>query len=82
MPLNTPEDVAKAIATAALSEMNGKCLFVAGGEFLEIEEGLQDNVQEWLGIKAGEEWKRGIRLLDSSDASELGPEAHNQSSKH
>ena len=47
--------------------MNGKCLFVAGGNFVEIEEGLEDGVQEWLGTKAGKEWKRGITLLNSLD---------------
>jgi hypothetical protein len=47
--------------------MNGKCLFVAGGNFVEIEEGLEDGVQEWLGAKAGKEWKRGINLLNSLD---------------
>ncbi len=45
--------------------MNGKCLFVAGGDFVEIEEGLEDGVQEWLGKKVGKEWKRGITLLNS-----------------
>lgn len=50
---------------AALREMNGKCLFVAGGEFVEVEEGLEDGVQEWLGEKIGGEWKRGIQLLNS-----------------
>lgn len=47
--------------------MNGKCLFVAGGDFVEIEEGLEDGVQEWLGTKVGKEWKRGISLLNSLD---------------
>ena len=32
---------------------------------MEIEEGLEDGVQEWLGAKAGKEWKRGINLLNS-----------------
>ena len=34
---------------------------------MEIEEGLEDGVQEWLGAKAGKEWKRGINLLNSMD---------------
>jgi hypothetical protein len=70
LPLNTPEDVAKAITVAVLNEMNGKCLFVAGGDFVEIEEGLEDGVQEWLGQKVGKEWKRGIMLLNSLDPHE------------
>jgi hypothetical protein len=65
LPLNTPNDVAKAISTAVLRDMNGKCLFVAGGDFIEIEEGLEDGVQEWLGRKLGTEWKRGINLLNA-----------------
>jgi hypothetical protein len=66
--LNSPQDVAKAITTAAVKDdMNGKCLFVAGGNFIEIEEGIEDNVQEWLGTKVGTEWKRGLALLNSLD---------------
>ena len=57
--------MAKATTVAACKKMNGKCLFVAGGDFVEIEEGLEDGVQEWLGKKAGKEWKRGINLLNS-----------------
>ena len=34
---------------------------------MEISEGLEDGVQEWLGTKAGKEWKRGINLLNSLD---------------
>lgn len=64
LPLNTPDDVAKAISTAVLEDMNGKCLFVAGGDFIEIEEGLEDGVQEWLGQNLGTEWKRGVNLLN------------------
>jgi hypothetical protein len=69
LPLNTPEDVAKAIIIAAVKDMNGKCIFVAGGEFVEIEEKLQYDVQEWLGQKIGTEWKRGISLLNSLETS-------------
>jgi hypothetical protein len=67
--LNSAEDVAKAITTAAMTDMNGKCLFVAGGHFVEIEEGLEDKVQEWLGEKVGKDWKRGLTLLNSVDIS-------------
>jgi hypothetical protein len=64
--------VAKAITTAAIKDMNGKCLFVAGGDFVEIEEGLEDGVQEWLGTKVGKEWKRGITLLNSLNFTDMG----------
>ena len=67
LPLNSPEDVAKAITTAAIKDMNGKCLFIAGGDFVEIEEGLEEGVQGWLGAKVGKEWERGITLLNSLD---------------
>lgn len=70
LPLNTSEDVAKAIIMAANRNMNGKCLFVAGGDFVEIEEGLEDGVQEWLGQKVGKDWKRGIHLLNSLERSD------------
>jgi len=56
--------VAKAITIAALRDMNGKCLFVAGGGFLEIEEGLEGGVQEWFGTKVGGEWQRGMQFLN------------------
>ena len=52
--------------------MNGKCLFVAGGVFVEIEEGLDDGVQEWLGQKIGKEWKRGVTLLNTLDTRDMG----------
>jgi len=60
-------DVAKAIVMAASNDTNGKCLFVAGGKFIEIEEGIDSNVHEWLGQKVGDEWKRGISLLNSME---------------
>jgi hypothetical protein len=78
--LNTAEDVAKAITLAALTKMNGKCLFVAGGSFVEVEEGLEDGVQEWLGQKVGHEWKRGIDLLNTFDAPTTGSVEDSQGS--
>jgi hypothetical protein len=54
---------------AAVNNMNGKCLFVAGGEFVEIEERLEQGMQDWLGQKIGGEWKRGITLLNSLELS-------------
>ena len=78
--MNSPEDVAKAITTAAIKDMNGKCLFVAGGDFVEIEEGLEDGVQEWLGAKVGKEWKRGISLLNSLDFADESEEIDSQGS--
>jgi len=67
LPLNKAEDVAKAIVMASQDKMNGKCLFVAGGKFIEIEEGIDSNVHEWLGEKVGDAWKRGIALLNSME---------------
>jgi hypothetical protein len=78
--VNSPEDVAKAITTAATKDLNGKCLFVAGGDFVEIEEGLEDGVQEWLGTKVGKEWKRGISLLNSLDFPDESEEIDSQGS--
>lgn len=78
--MNSPEDVAKAITTAATKDLNGKCLFVAGGDFVEIEEGLEDGVQEWLGTKVGKEWKRGISLLNSLDFPDESEEIDSQGS--
>jgi hypothetical protein len=60
--------------------MNGKCLFVAGGDFVEIEEGLEDSVQEWLGTKVGKEWKRGITLLNSMDLKDFDSSVDSQGS--
>jgi hypothetical protein len=80
LPLNTPEDVAKAIIIAALKDMNGKCIFVAGGDFVEIEEKLQHDVQEWLGQKIGAEWKRGISLLNSLELSTVDSTVDSQGS--
>ena len=80
LPVNSPDDVAKAIATAAIKDMNGKCLFVAGGDFVEIEEGLEDGVQEWLGTNVGKEWKRGITLLNSMDLNDVDSHVDSQGS--
>lgn len=80
LPLNSPEDVAKAITIGAVKDMNGKCLFVAGGDFVEIEEGLEDGVQEWLGKRVGKEWKRGISLLNSLDLKDSGSAVDSQGS--
>jgi hypothetical protein len=80
LPINTPEDVAKAIVMAADNDMNGKCLFVAGGEFVEIEERLEQGMQDWLGQKIGVEWKRGITLLNSMELSDGGSTIDSQGS--
>ena len=69
--MNQPEDVAKAILMAASNDMNGKCLFVAGGKFIEIEEGIDSGVHEWLGQKVGDAWKHGISLLDSMEPMDM-----------
>jgi hypothetical protein len=53
--------------------MNGKCLFVAGGKFIEIEEWTDSGVQECLGQKVGREWIRAIELLNSWDLLDLEP---------
>ena len=52
--------------------MNGKCIFVAGGDFVEIEGGIESCSREWLGQKISREWHRGMQLLDSLDFLDMG----------
>ena len=50
LPVNTPEDVARAIAFLALNvEYHGKSLFVSNGKYTELEDNVQSSRNTWLG---------------------------------
>ena len=66
LPANEPEDVARAIATAALNpKLNGCTIWVSGGQFTEIENKFlsYEGREHWLGKKNNEEWERGQQFL-------------------
>ena len=66
LPTNEPEDISRAIATAALcSDLNGCTLWVSGGLFTEIENRFSsyEGREHWLGQKNNADWQRGQEFL-------------------
>jgi hypothetical protein len=64
MPINTPMDVARFIVQATADPMvNGKALYVTGGNAVDIEEGLNKTEPQWLGAQNSEELKKGQVIL-------------------
>ncbi|CVK94225.1 related to NADPH-dependent beta-ketoacyl reductase (rhlG) [Fusarium mangiferae] len=46
---NTPEDVAQVIALASARDETGKCYMVVGGNSVEVEDGRNALLDQWLG---------------------------------
>ncbi|EXJ82000.1 hypothetical protein A1O1_08068 [Capronia coronata CBS 617.96] len=64
LPLNKPSDVAKyIIQVGADPRTHGKALFVAGGEAVDIEEGLNRLEPQWLGEKNSRALSEGQAIL-------------------
>lgn len=60
MPMNTALDVANYIIQAtADEETHGKALYVAGGNAVDIEEGIWRLEPQWLGEKNSRDLKAG-----------------------
>jgi len=52
LPLNEPENVARALLLPVLRPgLNGKSFFVAGGQIVEVEDKLQECQPIWLGVE-------------------------------
>src|SRR5579862_5934266 len=66
LPANEPEDISRAIATAALRpDLNGCTLWVSGGRFTEIENRFctYEGRGHWLGKENNEDWEKGAEFL-------------------
>ena len=64
MPMNTALDVAKYIIQATADEKtHGKALYVAGGNAVDIEEGIWRLEPQWLGEKNSRDLKAGQVIM-------------------
>jgi NAD(P)-dependent dehydrogenase (short-subunit alcohol dehydrogenase family) len=71
LPVNQAEDVAKAVAgLAALGgEVNGKSIYVEGGRAWDIEAGLDETRERWMGATQSRTWEEGQRFLRGNPGS-------------
>ncbi|KKK24443.1 hypothetical protein ARAM_006071 [Aspergillus rambellii] len=71
LPVNQPAEVAQIIVgLAALGEEgNGKSIYVEGGRGWDIETGLEQTRNQWMGQKQSEAWLEGEKFLRSHPAS-------------
>ncbi|KAB5563491.1 hypothetical protein GE09DRAFT_1275724 [Coniochaeta sp. 2T2.1] len=64
LPANDPEGVAKALLLPALRpEVNGKTLWVAGNDIVEIEDKLDETRPQWLGTPLSAQLDEGQRRM-------------------
>lgn len=64
LPCNTPEGVAKALLLPLIDEsLNGKTLWVAGDDIVEIEDKLHETQSLWLGEELSRSVDEGQRRL-------------------
>jgi len=64
LPANEPIGVARALLLPAIrQDMNGKSLFVAGHEIVDLEEGLENTQSQWMGEQLSKHVEEGQRRL-------------------
>lgn len=64
LPLNQPEDVARFIVQcAADSALNGRAVFVSGGQGFDTEEGYDRTLPQWMGKENAKDFIRGQEVL-------------------
>jgi hypothetical protein len=65
MPLNSTEDVARAlfISTVKPGDVNGKSFWVGGGTILELEDKLHETQPLWLGKEMSDYLDEGQRRI-------------------
>lgn len=64
MPMNTPEHIAGYIIQATADpKTHGKALYVAGGNAVDIEEGIWRLEPQWLGEKNSRDLKVGNAIM-------------------
>jgi NAD(P)-dependent dehydrogenase (short-subunit alcohol dehydrogenase family) len=65
LPANTPDGVAKALLLPALRpEMNGKTLWVAGDDIVEVEDALYETRPQWLGKELSKHVDEGQKAMN------------------
>jgi len=64
LPANEPIGVARALLLPAVrTDMNGKSLFVAGHEIVDLEEGLERTQPDWMGKELSDHVFEGQRRI-------------------
>ncbi|RAK98123.1 putative 3-hydroxyacyl-CoA dehydrogenase [Aspergillus ibericus CBS 121593] len=65
LPMNQPSEVAQIIVGLAAvgEEGNGKTIYVEGGRGWDIEAGLDDTREIWMGKSQSQSWLEGQKLL-------------------
>ncbi len=64
LPANDTSGVARALLLPAVRpELNGRTIWVAGNEGVEVEEALQDSQARWLGERLSEAVNEGQKRM-------------------
>jgi NAD(P)-dependent dehydrogenase (short-subunit alcohol dehydrogenase family) len=64
MPMNSPTDVAKIIAQCLGNDnVHGQTIFVSGGKGVDIEQGLNRTMAQWLGEQNTVNFEKGQIIL-------------------
>ncbi|TVY87792.1 5'-hydroxyaverantin dehydrogenase [Lachnellula willkommii] len=64
LPANEPIGVARALLLPAVrTELNGKSLFIAGHDIVDLEEGLERTKPEWMGKELSDHVDEGQRRI-------------------
>lgn len=64
LPANEPMGVARALLLPAVrTNLNGKSLFVAGHEIVDLEEGLERTKPQWMGKELSDHVDEGQRRI-------------------
>jgi len=67
LPANEPEGPARALLLPVVRpDMNGRSLFVAGHDIIDLEAGLQETQPKWMGEELSEAVDEGQRLVTQS----------------
>ncbi|KAI1038785.1 hypothetical protein LB503_007826 [Fusarium chuoi] len=63
---NTPGDVAQAIALASTQDETGKCYMIVGGKSVEVEDGRNALLDQWLGREIRESLQSASRRFEAN----------------
>jgi hypothetical protein len=63
------EDIARQILGLMTTDgMNGKAVYVEGGQGWEIEDGLRSTMPQWVGEEPTRRLREGLALVDTGEA--------------